>query len=200
MCVSLSGLIYIYIFSIYPNSNSGPHSRAQQDSLSMVRLEPAFFRTLTTTLLYNVKYKNTVWHGCVNNNKLCRSHELNKDSEMITFSRSCSWRASANSLLSMQDAAATSKGVEPLIPTREAPEHENTEMWWKLVLMLQNRRVPTQTDATILQQVTQVVEHGALVLSADPAEITQEPAAVGHHAGEPNLLQTTNHQHHRTHH
>lgn len=35
-----------------------------------------------------------------------------------TISRSCSWRANASSLLSMQEAAATSRGVEPLMPER----------------------------------------------------------------------------------
>lgn len=46
----------------------------------------------------------------------------------------------------------------------------------------------TQADAAVLQQVAQVVEHGALVLPADTTEVTQETAAVGYHLGEPNLL------------
>ena len=33
-----------------------------------------------------------------------------------------------------------------------------------------------------------MVEHGALVLAADPAEVAQEATAVGHHLGEPDLL------------
>lgn len=47
----------------------------------------------------------------------------------------------------------------------------------------------TQTDAAVLQQVTQVVKHGALVLSADAAKVTQETAAVGHHLGKSDLLE-----------
>lgn len=33
-----------------------------------------------------------------------------------------------------------------------------------------------------------MVKHGALVLSADTTEVTQETTAVGHHLGESNLL------------
>lgn len=50
--------------------------------------------------------------------------------------------------------------------------------------------VLTQANATVLQQVVQVVEHGALVLPADATEVTQETTAVCHHLGEPNLLET----------
>lgn len=39
--------------------------------------------------------------------------------QSITISRSCSCRASASSLLSMHDAAATSKGVDPRIPKKQ---------------------------------------------------------------------------------
>lgn len=46
----------------------------------------------------------------------------------------------------------------------------------------------TQANATVLQQVVQVVKHGALILSADSAEVTQETTAVGHHLREPDLL------------
>lgn len=46
----------------------------------------------------------------------------------------------------------------------------------------------TQTDAAVLQQVAQVVKHGALVLSADAAEVTKETTAVGHHLGKSDLL------------
>jgi len=48
----------------------------------------------------------------------------------------------------------------------------------------------TESNAAVLQQVAEVVEHGPLVLSADPAEVAQEATAVGHHLGEPDLLQT----------
>lgn len=50
--------------------------------------------------------------------------------------------------------------------------------------------IRTQADAAVLQQVAQVVEHGALVLSADAAEVAQEATAVGHHLGESDLLET----------
>lgn len=49
----------------------------------------------------------------------------------------------------------------------------------------------TQADAAVLQQVAQVVEHRALILTADSTEITQETTAVGHHAWETDLLQKT---------
>lgn len=48
--------------------------------------------------------------------------------------------------------------------------------------------VLTQADATVLQQVAQVVKHGALVLPADAAEIAEEAAAACHHLGEADLL------------
>lgn len=47
----------------------------------------------------------------------------------------------------------------------------------------------TQTNAAVLQQVAQVVKHGALILSANAAEVTQETTAVGHHLGESDLLE-----------
>lgn len=46
----------------------------------------------------------------------------------------------------------------------------------------------TQADATVLQQVAQVVEHGALVLPADATEVAEETAAACHHLGEADLL------------
>ena len=46
----------------------------------------------------------------------------------------------------------------------------------------------TQSDAAVLQQVAEMVEHGALVLAADATKIAQETAAVGHHLGETDLL------------
>lgn len=52
----------------------------------------------------------------------------------------------------------------------------------------------TQTDATVLQQVTEVVKHGALVLSANAAEVTQETTAVGHHLRKSDLLEKEEHQ------
>lgn len=52
-----------------------------------------------------------------------------------------------------------------------------------------NSATLTQTDAAVLQQVAQVVKHGALVLSADAAEVTQETTAVGHHLGKSDLLE-----------
>lgn len=51
----------------------------------------------------------------------------------------------------------------------------------------------TQADAAVLQQVVQVVKHGALVLPADSAEVTQEATAVGHHLREPDLLKDKRH-------
>lgn len=50
--------------------------------------------------------------------------------------------------------------------------------------------MPTQADAAVLQQVTEVVEHGLLVLTANTTEVAQEAAAAGHHLWEGNLLGT----------
>lgn len=47
----------------------------------------------------------------------------------------------------------------------------------------------TQTDAAVLEQVAEVVEHGPLVLATDPAEVAEEATAVGHHPWESDLLQ-----------
>ena len=44
---------------------------------------------------------------------------LDSGGTAFTISRSCSCRANANSLLSIQEAAATSRGVEPRIPGEE---------------------------------------------------------------------------------
>lgn len=49
--------------------------------------------------------------------------------------------------------------------------------------------MPTEADAAVLQQVTQVVEHGFLVLTANAAEVAQEATAAGHHLWEGDLLQ-----------
>lgn len=46
----------------------------------------------------------------------------------------------------------------------------------------------TQSNAAVLQQVAQVVEHGFLVLATDATEVAQETATAGHHLGEGNLL------------
>lgn len=48
--------------------------------------------------------------------------------------------------------------------------------------------VLTQANATVLQQVAQVVEHGTLVLPADATEVTEEAAAARDHLGEADLL------------
>lgn len=48
--------------------------------------------------------------------------------------------------------------------------------------------VVTETHAAVLQQVAQVIKHGLLVLTADPAEIAQEAAAVGHHLRKSDFL------------
>lgn len=47
----------------------------------------------------------------------------------------------------------------------------------------------TQAYAAVLQQVAQMIEHGALVLSADSTEVAQETTAVGHHLRKSNLLE-----------
>lgn len=46
----------------------------------------------------------------------------------------------------------------------------------------------TEADAAVLQQVTQVVKHGFLVLTANATEVAQEAAAAGHHLWKGNLL------------
>lgn len=48
--------------------------------------------------------------------------------------------------------------------------------------------MPTKADAAVLQQVTQVVKHGFLVLTANTTEVAQEATAAGHHLWEGNLL------------
>lgn len=47
----------------------------------------------------------------------------------------------------------------------------------------------TQADAAVLQQVAEMIEHGALVLSADSTEVAQKTAAVGDHLRKSNLLE-----------
>lgn len=51
---------------------------------------------------------------------------------------------------------------------------------------------PTQSNATVLQQVREVVKHGALVLAADSAEVAQEATAIGHHLWESDFLHREN--------
>lgn len=46
----------------------------------------------------------------------------------------------------------------------------------------------TQSDAAVLQQVTQVVKHGLLVLPADATEVAQEATTTGHHLWEGDFL------------
>lgn len=46
----------------------------------------------------------------------------------------------------------------------------------------------TQADATVFQQVAQVVEHGALVLAADAAEVAEEATAACDHLREADFL------------
>lgn len=50
--------------------------------------------------------------------------------------------------------------------------------------------VVTETHAAVLQQIAQVIKHGLLVLTADPAEVTQEATAVGHHLRKCDFLET----------
>lgn len=50
--------------------------------------------------------------------------------------------------------------------------------------------MPTKADTAVLQQVTQVVKHGFLVLAANTTEVAQEATAAGHHLWEGNLLWT----------
>lgn len=47
----------------------------------------------------------------------------------------------------------------------------------------------TQSHTAVLQQIAQVVEHGLLVLTANPTEVAQKAAAAGHHLREGDLLQ-----------
>lgn len=46
----------------------------------------------------------------------------------------------------------------------------------------------TQADAAVLQEVAEVVKHGALVLPADATEVAEETAAVCHHSRKSDLL------------
>lgn len=108
----------------------------------------------------------------------------------FTISRSCSCSAKASSLLSIQEAAATSRGVDPRIPEQIAI----FQTWIQYNILQYNmfiihfKHSLTQANATVLKQVRKMVEHGALVLTTDTTEITQEAAAVRHHLGESNLL------------
>lgn len=56
-------------------------------------------------------------------------------------------------------------------------------------MTVQTLRYLTQANATVLQQIAQMVEHGTLVLPADSAEVAEEAAAACHHLGEADLLQ-----------
>lgn len=61
----------------------------------------------------------------------------------------------------------------------------------------------TEADAAVLQQVTQVVKHGFLVLTANATEVAQKATAAGHHLWKGNLLRThtnthVNQQHYST--
>lgn len=47
----------------------------------------------------------------------------------------------------------------------------------------------TEADAAVLQQITEMIEHGLLVLPADPTEVTEEPAAVSHHLWKGDFLE-----------
>jgi len=49
-------------------------------------------------------------------------------------------------------------------------------------------RTITEADATVLEKVAEVVEHGALVLTTDATEIAKKTAAVGHNHRESDLL------------
>lgn len=46
----------------------------------------------------------------------------------------------------------------------------------------------TEADATVLQEVAEVVKHGALVLPADATKVAEETAAVCHHSRKSDLL------------
>lgn len=107
------------------------------------------------------------------------------------MSRSCSCSAKASSLLSIQEAAATSRGVDPRIPEQIAIfqtwilHRIYSRTCFSFILKTASH---TQANATVLKQVWKMVEHGALVLTTDTTEIAQEAAAVCHHLGESNLL------------
>lgn len=51
----------------------------------------------------------------------------------------------------------------------------------------------TKADATVLQQVAEVVKHRTLVLTTDAAEIAEKTAAVCHHSRESDLLLAEKH-------
>lgn len=46
----------------------------------------------------------------------------------------------------------------------------------------------TEADAAVLQEVAEVVKHGALVLPADATEVAEKTAAVRHHSRKSDLL------------
>lgn len=51
----------------------------------------------------------------------------------------------------------------------------------------------TEAHAAVLQEVAEMIEHGLLVLTADPAEVAQEPAAVRHHLRKGDFLKAEGH-------
>lgn len=88
----------------------------------------------------------------------------------------------------MQEAAATSRGVEPRIPEKSNAKHGGQSAAGTLQRFNVSPGKVTEADAAVLQEVTEVVKHGALVLSADAAEVAEETAAVCHNSRKPDLL------------
>lgn len=105
-----------------------------------------------------------------------------------TISRSCSCRANASSLLSMQEAAATSRGVEPRIPEKSNAKHGGQSAAGTSARLNATGGKVTEADAAVLQEVAEVVKHGALVLPADATEVAKKTAAVCHHSRKSDLL------------
>lgn len=86
----------------------------------------------------------------------------------------------------MHDAAATSKGVEPRIPKQKVHVNQGF-IFWQLKLVELTVTV-TKANATILQEVAEMIKHGSLVLATDTAEIAEESATVCDHSGKSNFL------------
>lgn len=128
----------------------------------------------------------------------CLSNE-----NVFTFSRSGSLKAKASSLLSITEAAATSRGVEPRMEGKA--KKENSSLYYYFFFTSENCMVSsycflkreenvkvTQSNAAVFQQVAEMIKHCSLIVTTYAAKITQESTAAGHHLGKSHLLTQQN--------
>lgn len=65
---------------------------------------------------------------------------------------------------------------------------------WNKCLMIVWWCVLTQPHTAVLQQITQMIKHGFLILTTDSTEITQESTAARHHFGKSDFLIERSHK------